>query len=385
MSRQIEQALLSLMPTYGSDLPPSLVELAGSLLAQSRHRASTLKADEEIARQYACANIACERLKTSLDLPPIAPRPPIPPRIYNRLYAHLDAILPNASTTPRPSRVRIPSRRIRENADTMPIKSQPRAVPSRGTPTKEMSLAKFRVPSRAASALKARKLDVQGSRHHRVHPWIQPVIRHMCAESGQKKLAPTIFAGIECTLVPDGRPAEDAWLVDHVTDLVAALYFFVMMRVRSITSVGAGINRESYVPLRKEILTLLAQAGQQVAVPAFEEDDAFWAGWRSIQSRDFDAAVAKVNENKWLSGDWYDGIVDVLCSTDKADVDMLEVEQEQEERQASLPTRRADAMLQEQNDYLSETKRADFAAWRDEMLGKIARAVPKEYVVKVDA
>ncbi|CCE30119.1 uncharacterized protein CPUR_03967 [Claviceps purpurea 20.1] len=374
MSRQIEQALLSLMPTYGSDLPPSLVELAGSLLAQSRHRASTLKADEEIARQ----------LKTSLDLPPIAPRPPIPPRIYNRLYAHLDAILPNASTTARSSRVRIPSRRIRENADTMPIKSQPRAVPSRGTPTKEMSLAKFRVPSRAASALKARKLDVQGSRHHRVHPWIQPVIRHMCAESGQKKLAPTIFAGIECTLVPDGRPAEDAWLVDHVTDLVAALYFFVMMRVRSITSVGAGINRESYVPLRKEILTLLAQAGQQVAVPAFEEDDAFWAGWRSIQSRDFDAAVAKVNENKWLSGDWYDGIVDVLCSTDKADVDMLEVEQEQEERQASLPTRRADAMLQEQNDYLSETRRADFAAWRDEMLGKIARAVPKD-VVKVDA
>ncbi|KAG6082648.1 hypothetical protein E4U16_005763 [Claviceps sp. LM84 group G4] len=374
MSRQIEQALLSLMPTYGSDLPPALVELAGSLLAQSRHRASTLKADEEIARQ----------LKTSLDLPPIAPRPPIPPRIYNRLYAHLDAILPNASTTPRSSRVRIPSRRIRENADTTPIKSQARAVPSRGTPTKEMSLAKFRTPSRAASALKARRLDVQGSRHHRVHPWIQPVVRHMCAESDQKKLAPTIFAGIEYTLVPDGRPAEDAWLVDHVTDLVAAMYFFVMMRVRSITSVGAGINQESYVPLRKEILTLLAQAGQQVAVPAFEEQDAFWAGWRSIQSRDFDAAVAKVNEKNWLSGDWYDGIVDVLCSMDKVDVDMLELEQE-EERQASLPTRRADAMLQEQNDYLSETRRADFAAWRDEMLDKIARAVPKESVVEIDA
>ncbi|KAG5989662.1 hypothetical protein E4U52_005373 [Claviceps spartinae] len=383
MSRQIEQALLSLMPTYGSDLPPPLVELAGSLLAQSRHRASTLKADEEIARQYACAHIACERLKTSLDLPPIAPRPPIPPRIYNRLYTHLDDILPNTSTTPRSNRVRIPSRRIRENADTTPTKSQARAVPSRGTPTKEMSLAKFRTPSRAASALRARRLDVQGSRHSRVHPWIQPVIRHMCAESGQKKLAPTIFAGIEYTLVPDGRPAEDAWLLDHVTDLVAALYFFVMMRMRSITSGGAEINSESYVPLRKEILTLLTQAGQQVAVPAFEEDDAFWAGWRSIQSRDFDAAVAKVNEKNWLSGDWYDGIADVLCSTDKVDVDMLEPGQE--ERQPSLPTRRADAMLQEQNDYLSETRRADFAAWRDEMLGKIARAVPKQSVVKVDA
>lgn len=61
MSRQIEQALLSLIPTYGSDLPPSLVETAGFLLTQSRHKASTLKADEEVARLYACANIACDR------------------------------------------------------------------------------------------------------------------------------------------------------------------------------------------------------------------------------------------------------------------------------------------------------------------------------------
>ena len=68
MSRQIEQALLSLMPSHGSELPPSLVELAKSLLAQSRHRASTLKAEEEVARQYACANIACDRLVTRFRL-----------------------------------------------------------------------------------------------------------------------------------------------------------------------------------------------------------------------------------------------------------------------------------------------------------------------------
>lgn len=61
MSRQIELALVSMLPTYNKDLPPQLVDLAGSLLAQSRSKASTLKAEEEIARQYACANIACER------------------------------------------------------------------------------------------------------------------------------------------------------------------------------------------------------------------------------------------------------------------------------------------------------------------------------------
>lgn len=62
----VELALVSLMPTYGSDLPPSLVESASSLLAQSRHLASTLKAEEEIARLYACAHIACNRYLVSI-------------------------------------------------------------------------------------------------------------------------------------------------------------------------------------------------------------------------------------------------------------------------------------------------------------------------------
>lgn len=61
MSRPVEQALLSLLPTQNSNLPPALVELANSLLTQSRTKASTLKAEEEIARTYACANLACDR------------------------------------------------------------------------------------------------------------------------------------------------------------------------------------------------------------------------------------------------------------------------------------------------------------------------------------
>lgn len=61
MSRPIEQALLSLLPTHNSDLPAPLVELARSLLAQSRNKASTLKAEQEIARTYACSHLACDR------------------------------------------------------------------------------------------------------------------------------------------------------------------------------------------------------------------------------------------------------------------------------------------------------------------------------------
>lgn len=61
MDRLISQALSSLLPALVGPMPPELVELAVSLLAQSRSRASSLKSEEEIARPYACANVACER------------------------------------------------------------------------------------------------------------------------------------------------------------------------------------------------------------------------------------------------------------------------------------------------------------------------------------
>lgn len=62
MSRAaIEKALHSLLPRYSGVLPSSLVDLSSSLVAQSRSRASALKPDEEVARLYACANLACER------------------------------------------------------------------------------------------------------------------------------------------------------------------------------------------------------------------------------------------------------------------------------------------------------------------------------------
>jgi origin recognition complex subunit 6 len=65
MDKSVAQALNGLIPTLTGPLPPELLELAVSLLAQSRSKASSLKVDEEIARSYACANLACERCERS--------------------------------------------------------------------------------------------------------------------------------------------------------------------------------------------------------------------------------------------------------------------------------------------------------------------------------
>jgi origin recognition complex subunit 6 len=60
MNRAVEQDLTRLVPSLNA-LPLPLVDLAVSLLAQSRSKAPQLKPDEEIARSYACAHLACER------------------------------------------------------------------------------------------------------------------------------------------------------------------------------------------------------------------------------------------------------------------------------------------------------------------------------------
>ncbi|RGP72127.1 origin recognition complex subunit 6 [Fusarium sporotrichioides] len=369
MSRQIEQALLSLMPTYGSDLPPSLVELAGSLLAQSRHRASALKTEEEIARLYACANIACDRLKITLDLPPIEPRPPIPPRIYNRLYTHLDNILPSSASTPGRAAAgrRTPSSRLRNAGDSPADGSRP--LPSRGTPTKEQSLAQFRTPSKGVSGTPKKSTSNQQTfRGVNLHGWIQPVTRWVCEETDHKKLAPTILAGMETIVTPGGRRTEDEWVLQNVTALFAAIYFFVTMRVKALAS-GEGIDREGYVPLRKEILVLLTRARQEVDVKGLSEEDT-WEDWANIKSKDFDDAVAKVNERSWLTGDWYQGIADVVKLTQRGhfeDVAMLD-----EETMPKMQVKKADTMFQDKYDFLSDARRAEYMHWEKDIYAKIA-------------
>ena len=59
--KSVEQSLCNLLPTLVDSLPDELVKLAATLLAQSRNYGSSLKPDEEIARPYACAEIACKR------------------------------------------------------------------------------------------------------------------------------------------------------------------------------------------------------------------------------------------------------------------------------------------------------------------------------------
>ena len=61
MDTSITNTLTGLIPSHSGPIPQELVDLAASLLAQSRSKASSLRGEEEIAREFACAHLAVER------------------------------------------------------------------------------------------------------------------------------------------------------------------------------------------------------------------------------------------------------------------------------------------------------------------------------------
>lgn len=316
------------------------------------------------------------RLKISLDLPPIEPRPPIPPRIYKRLYTVLDKVLPNAST---------PARSRASGLGT----PRPR-VPSRGTPTKETSLAAFRTPGKAGTPS---KLNLQGTSKKQdsaLPPWMRPTVRHLCTSlggSGGPDLAPTVIAGLESIVAPYRRRTENEWINSHLTALVGALYWYVSMSASLAPGeeMTAKTSKLRYTSTRKEVLGSLARTREEVTIPTIrgrkdgvtdEEAITFWKDWQeTVRAGDIDEAVTEVATRGWLNSDWYrsiDFLRDQGDGEDDGPEDGIE-EDVTTTAAAAVQIRKADTMLQDKFDYLSERRRAEYRQWKAGIQLKIER------------
>ncbi len=381
MNRSIEQALLSLLPTFNSALPPQLTELASSLLAQSRLRASTLKAVEEIARPYACAHIACDRqetalssrvrrqltgrlprLKTSLNLPPIDPRPPIPPRVYNRLYSHLDKILP--SSTPRARKVGAPDSKARDVGRSPAV----RPLPSRTTPSKDKSLAQFRTPTGGKSAPTRASGPATPSRAKRgssiLPPWVQLTTGFLCKELGHELLGPTVIAGMEAIAAPHSRRTTDEWVNKNMVHLLASIYYQVELSFKDQSEedqAGQRLVRE------RAILKTLRKVQGSVGV-AGHDDPKAWEGWATPNQEQFRKALKEISDRNWLDSDWYLGIQDLK---DTSGVQADGVDADDIHDAPSVQIRRADTMFQDKYDLLSERNREEYKIWKAKIMARI--------------
>lgn len=315
------------------------------------------------------------RLKISLNLPPIEPRPPIPPRIYKRLYTVLDKVLPNSST---------PARSRAGGLGTPGSKAlgspAARPLPSRGTPTKEASLAAFRNLSKAGTPAGLSSRSTAKKHDSALPPWIRPTVRYLCTSLGSNDgpdLAPTIIAGLDTIVAPYRRRTEDEWINTHLTALLGAIYWYVSKSASLAPGeeMTAENSKSHYKTMRKGALASLRRARDEVQVTATNgrksevsehEELAFWQDWQdTTRATDIDEAVTEVANRGWLNSDWYRSI-DFLRRKGGDENDGPEdgLEEDIATTTAAVQIRKADTMLQDKFDYLSERRRAEYRQWK---------------------
>lgn len=322
------------------------------------------------------------RLKITLNLPPIEPRPPVPPRVYKRLYSLLDKELPVTSLAGRPRANG--SSTSRSQGLSSPAS---RASPSKGAPTKETSLSQFRTPGNSGTSSRLKPKSAAEQKDSQLPPWIRPTVRHICTallkEDGPD-LAPTVYAGLDAIVAPYRNRTQDEWVNAHLTALVGAIYLYVSLSAALAPGeeMTADFFRLGYKSARKEILGALRGARINIQVPttttrgkkaeATEDEEAsFWAGWQeSIKMADFDQVIQEVANREWLNSDWYRSI-DFLRDQAERDDEDVDAGETPASTAATVQITRADTMLQDKFDYLSDRRRADYRKWEAEILRRI--------------
>ncbi|KAI1934789.1 hypothetical protein LOZ66_005645 [Ophidiomyces ophidiicola] len=403
-----EQALANLLPALAEALPDELVKLAAYLLVQSRSHGGSLKPEEEIARPYACAEIAYKRLCKSLALPPAISRPPCPPRIYRKLYTYLDQVLSKSALGPKrqentDSLVRTTRAATRNKNLGAPITPQKTtAKTSRSLPTP----SKRPLENTKTTRLKAyRKIQDTPS-------WAIPLVRRICngLVLPMSKLAPTIpsdafstftphifagipmvlrFAAIEvddpetdlgseelglCTLVSNPE-SKDAKYHEAIITLAIALYLIVARRRLAISDDS---NNTDCLQFGADTLSGLIRT----ALLTVDMDSRTLPPW-------VDLWIKLIFMRGWIDG-WYENI---QTYGDEAVHEEMGEDSEDEDHDIISPKKRKlmnrytaklrnnvsqntdeqrlrllpglGTMMHDRVDWLSEDRRAESARWRE--------------------
>ncbi|KKY27467.1 hypothetical protein UCRPC4_g01062 [Phaeomoniella chlamydospora] len=391
----IEHSLNVILPTYNNDFPAELRNLSTALLAQSRSRAPALKPDEEIARPYACAEIACKRLKAKLRLPPLQSRPPCPPRVYKKLCTYLEQTLPAKLPVKRPaaavvenddSNSTVPSSstntpkkaRIAKSTTTTPSKNRT-ATPTKPTPTK----------SPHKKVLFAGKLADRETHTSfesgEAPPHIMPFIRRLCSAFSTPPLAPHVYTGA-CIVLPLASLKQPTSIDDkprfirESTALTIALFFMVLAKMQ----VGS-IDAETHLQRTQKAIALadLVQDG-------------------NLDSLDVDNWLTRIASEGWAMGmEWWANIPedvigeDELLSSTTANIPGNHI-QDPDEDFETLGLSATDkkgkkkkfilddeedpegvllpglgTMMQDRVDWLSEERRMEYLDWKDDILARI--------------
>ncbi|KIW98317.1 uncharacterized protein Z519_01901 [Cladophialophora bantiana CBS 173.52] len=231
-SSAIQQSLGSLLPTHSAKLPAPLVHLCESLLAQSRQRASHLKPEEEIARAYACCEIACNRLRVKCRLPAVkAGGAPCKPAVYKKLVAFLERVLDEDGIATTPKSTPGGKKRTADGTLKRTGVEGESVTPSKPTARNEF-LGKIKTSTKKKS---------EAENDGEAPSYTMPSIRKLCKTFSTPLLAPHVYTGT-CIILKlsglwppdeDGPAPDDDSFRETVAGLLTALYIMTLTRMQT--------------------------------------------------------------------------------------------------------------------------------------------------------
>lgn len=370
----IEQSLSLLIPSLSEHLPVELIALSNSLLAQSRNNASNLKSEEEIARPYACCEIACKRLGSKLKLPALHGRPPCPPRAYKKLLVYLEQALP-ADWPAKPTQVSPEKAKDVPIGTNTPKKAAPRSSQStpRATPRRSTAFAGKVLPGRD---------PVHQNNDDGAPPWVMSLIRRLCHTFSTTLLVPHVYTGLCVVLglanMELGQEDEESSYRSDVVGLTLALFFMVLSRMQR-----GKVSSESY----------LTDCERACAVANMENTN---AGLTKEVVNDW---IKRISSEGWTTDqEWWSSVPeDVFDRVRKPvteepeelkDEDQAQRIRRKKRKRTDLGNDKRDpegtllpglgTMMQESIDWLSEDRQGDYMRWRAEIekrLNQVSKSV----------
>ncbi|EGX43220.1 hypothetical protein AOL_s00215g676 [Orbilia oligospora ATCC 24927] len=376
MSRTIERTLTMLLPTATGGIPRELIDTTSSLIAQSRHKLSNLKQAEEPAREMLCAHLACERLRTKLDLPVLPDKPPapVPPRLYKTLYKQFSETLVIGSS----------ARAAAAAGSSITLEPHgPTTTATSSTTTPGRSRTRNTAVSKPKSAFitntPAPKPSSTTSKDKNIEPYI-PLINELCNSDSDRKTQP---------------PTATEILIRHVT--AGASYIFSSVKYRNLTETPYTLIGVLYVVVVKELM------GEEEFEGQVEEERRGWyegmigevyrclkgkgvvRGREGTWKEEFNGVLAEVAGGDMRETRWFLDMVDGKGGgVEEEEEDVEEVGEEEEEGgggRGKGKRKAADAgmesgvgsMMQDRLDFLSDKRRKAYGEWKTETLRRIAQ------------
>ena len=217
------------------------------------------------------------RLKLTLGLPQIQPRPPCPPRIYQKLYRYLDSALTTGAR--RSAR---PSKPVVDTIASSPFKPR--------TPTKP-TLSK-------AHSSRGKTNSDQHTFAAEVPKWVMPLIRHLCKAFDAPAAPPHVYAGVSSILTlpapkkADPKAGASSGEKVNVSALIIVVYLLVATRLTGVPTPPTEFVRQRTLAITTIKESDVSEAVEEVA----DEADAA----ARIMSW-----MREISSNGWTELDWF--------------------------------------------------------------------------------